>query len=335
MSAVRRILLVVCTAAAMTLPVEALAPPAKAQAICGTSVATAPPRHVVVVVLENRSYSQVIGNSAAPFQNALAMSCGVATSMWGATHSSAANYLAASAGQYPSTSVNGCGYAACATSDPNIYQQLDAAGLRWKAYQESMPYACDKSSAAPYKIGHNPPIFYTGISSTECRARDVPVTSLTAQSGAFWNDLQAGTLPQLAFITPNTSNDGENACGGNCALSIADTWLENFVSLVTGSTQYHSGTTVIFVTYDEGRGTDYTTGENCTNETADQSGSQPSCHVPFFVIYPGTAPAIRDSTFFDHYSLTRAIEDFFGLSHLAHAGDAQTTSLAGHFGLVA
>ncbi len=59
---------------------------------------------------------------------------------------------------------------------------------------------------------------------------------------------------------------------------------------MTASTEYRSGNTVIFVTYDEGRGTDYSIGEDCANQTADQSGRQPSCHVPFFVIYPGTRP---------------------------------------------
>src|SRR5260370_40082133 len=98
-----------------------------------------------------------------------------------------------------------------------------------------MQPAGDKSSAAPYKMGHNPPVFYTGISSAECQAKDVGVADLTAPSGAFWNDLQAGTLPALSWITPNTSNDGENSCGGHCALALARTTLSNFCRPVGGS----------------------------------------------------------------------------------------------------
>ncbi len=330
----KRTLPAIVAAAAVALQVTAVAIPAQAQALCGTMAATAPPQHVLIVMLENRSYPKVVGNAAAPFENSLASTCGVATSMWGATHTSAANYLATSAGEFPATSVKGCNYRACADAGPSIYQQLDAAGQTWKAYQEAMPQACDKSSAAPYKIGHNPPIFYTGISSAECQAADVGVSDLTAQSGAFWNDLQAGALPAVSWITPDTSNDGENSCGGNCALSIADTWLKNFTALVAGSAEYQSGNTVILVTYDEGTGPDATAGEDCTSETADLGGLQPSCHVPFFVIYPGTVPGTLDPAFFDHYSVTRTIEDFFALPYLAHAGDAQTSSLAGHFGLV-
>lgn len=336
MKACRMLLLAVAAGVAVvaTGAVPAVRGWAQTPELCGTKTTTGSPRHVIIVMLENRSYGQVIGNSAAPFENSLARSCGVATSMWGATHSSAANYLAVSAGEYPATSVNGCNFAACADASTSVYQQLDAAGRLWRAYQESMPRSCDKSSAAPYKIGHNPPIFYTGISATECAARDVGVADLTAQAGTFWTDLAGGHLRALSWITPNTSNDGENSCGGSCALSKADTWLQKFVTLVAGSAEYEAGQTVIFVTYDEGTGPDSTVGESCTNSTADLAGTRPSCHVPFFVIYPGTTPGTRDGTFFDHYSLTRTIEDFFGLPHLAHAADAGTSSLAGHFGLV-
>jgi hypothetical protein len=50
------------------------------------------------------------------------------------------------------------------------------------------------------------------------------------------------------------------------------------------------------------------------------------------VVYP-FAGAGADGTFFDHYSLTRTVQDLFALPHLAHAGDVQTASLIGHFGI--
>lgn len=285
-------------------------------------------QHVVIVMLENHSYQQVVGNAAAPYQTRLATACGNATQAFGATHTSAANYLATSAGQYPSTSARGCNYSACTSSADNVYQQLDAAGRSWKSYQESMPVPCDKSSAAPYKIGHNPPIFYTGITSAECQTRDIPVPSLTAASGAFYNDLHNGTLPTLAWVTPNTNNDGENPCGGGCALTAADTWLQNFTALLTASTTYKNGSTLVLVTYDEGTGADRSVGENCADKTRDLAGQQPSCHVPLFVLWPYAKPG-NNATFFTHYSLTRTVEDLFALPHLAHAADTTTMSLVG------
>ena len=77
-------------------------------------------RHVIVVMLENRSYTQLAGNPAAPFQARLARECGNATEAFAATHGSAPNYLAVSAGQYPSSSVRGCAYLACVSNEDNI-----------------------------------------------------------------------------------------------------------------------------------------------------------------------------------------------------------------------
>src|SRR5258706_16291955 len=56
--------------------------------------------HIVVVMEENRSYSQIIGNSAAPFINKLAAHGAVFTRSFGLTHPSQPNYLASDAGRF-------------------------------------------------------------------------------------------------------------------------------------------------------------------------------------------------------------------------------------------
>jgi phosphatidylinositol-3-phosphatase len=314
---------------AMTVGAVTWPAPAHPGALCGQVPAGRPVvRHIIVVMLENRSYRQVLGSPAAPYQAKLASSCGSATEAFGATHGSASNYLAASAGQYPASSLHGCNYAACASSENNIYQQLDGAGLSWKAYEESMPSACDKSSAWPYKIGHNPAIFYTGISSAECQADDVPVADLTARSGAFYHDLRSGAIPAVAWVTPNRNNDGEKPCPGSCPLRSADIWLRKFLTLVAAAPAYQDGSVLVLVTYDEGRGLDNKFGEDCASKTADLAGLQPSCHVPLFAVWQYAKPG-NVGTFFTPYSVTRTVEDMFGLACLAHACDRATAGLAG------
>lgn len=299
---------------------------------CGQTSARRPAiRHVLIVMLENRSYDQVVGRPAGRYQTRLAGQCGNATEAFGATHGSGSDYLAVSAGQYPASSVHGCDYSACASGENNIYQQLDAAGLTWKAYEESMPSACDKASAWPYKIGHNPAIFYTGISAAQCRADDVPAASLTARSGPFYAALRSGTLPSVGWVTPNRNDDGEARCRGPCAAAAADTWLRKFLGLVTAAPAYRDGSILVLVTYDEGRGPDNAFGEDCADKQADLAGRQPSCHVPLFVVWPDAKPG-RNGTFFTLYSITRTVEDIFGLPCLAHACDPATASLAGSFG---
>jgi fibronectin type 3 domain-containing protein len=314
----------------------AVTPPPAALSLCGNAAPATPIgiKHIIVVMLENNSYKQVVGSTSAPYQTSLSTNCGVGKAMFGATHTSAANYLATAAGEFPASSPVGCGSVkACADASDNIFHQLDTASLGWRSYQESMPTPCATTSSGAYKIGHNPAIFYSNIPAAECKSNDLPVADLTAQSGAFYADLQNQTLPSFSWVTPNLNNDGE---GG---LAAADNWTKNFLGTVQQSNSYQSGNTAVLITYDEGTGSDNKTGEDCTNQALDMpitnntSAHQDSCHVPFFVVYPYTPAGTADSTFFDHYSITKTIEDEFGLPYLAHAGDTQTNSLLSHFGL--
>jgi hypothetical protein len=316
-------------------------PPPSLLTLCANAAPVSPVaiEHVIVVMLENHSYREVVGAPSAPYQTSLATNCGNATSMFAVTHASAANYLAASAGQFPAASAAGCGsIKGCADASDNLYHQLDVAGLSWRSYQESMPTPCAPSTSGNYKIGHNPAIFYSDIPLAECQAKDLPVASLTAQAGAFWNDLQAQTLPSLSRVTPNNVNDGDTG-SPTTSLTAADKWLSAFLATVQQSPSYQAGSTLVLVTYDEGSGGDSKTGEDCTNPALDLpitngiSAHQDSCHVPLFVAYPFTPAATSDSTFFDLYSVTKTVEDLFGLPYLAHAGDDGTTSLRGHFGI--
>jgi hypothetical protein len=297
------------------------------------------PAKVMLVMLENNSYKKVIGSTNAPFESILSKQCGSATAAFGATHWSAANYLAISAAEFPPNSPNGCGNVkACTDSSANLFAQLDTADLTWQAFMEAMPGACATSSSGNYKIGHNPPIFYPTIAPSQCRANDVGVADLTSTTGSFASSVAAGTLPNLSFVSPSLAYDGEGSGGGTAGLRSADLHLQRMLTLVQQGPDYENGNLDVFIAYDEGSGADATSGEDCTNQrldlpiTNDLSAHQESCHVPLLLLnrYASAAP---DPTFFDHYSITRTIEQLFGLPYLAHAGDAQTNSLLGHFGL--
>ncbi len=279
-------------------------------------------QHVIVVMLENRSYSEVMNGGKAPYEaKTLATQCGVATHMFGSTHWSAANYLAVAGGQHQAQTGSCATVAACSQNNPNIFAQSDAAGVGWKNYAESAPTVCAQSSTSKYKIGHVPGLFYH---LSDCVANVVPVSDMTAQSGPLWSDLQNDRLPGVSWVSPNIQNGGEGPGG----LATTDAWLKGLLTLIGTSKSYQAGRTVVLVTYDEGSGGDAKVGEDCTNQALDLAGKQESCHVPFFVVYPWSHGT--DATFFDHYSLTRTIEDVFGWSYIAHAGDSQTKSLRGH-----
>ena len=70
-------------------------------AIAACSFAQIPSsKHVVVLMLENKSYSQVIGNTSAPYLNSLANTYGVATNYDANSHYSIPNYLWVTTGAY-------------------------------------------------------------------------------------------------------------------------------------------------------------------------------------------------------------------------------------------
>ena len=330
--------------ATMGLLVAAGPGPARAatSSLCGHPVPSTPlpMSHVVIVMMENESYRQVVGNANAPYETALASQCGSASAMFGVTHASAANYLAVSAGEYPAASPTGCGSVRkCRDGSSNLYHQLDTAGLSWRAYAESMPGPCGQHTAGKYKIGHNPALFYTDISAAQCRSNDLPVADLTARTGVFGDALSDRSLPSLSWVTPNLLDDGEGPGSDSDQEKAADTWLRSFMSMVSQSASYQAGNTLLLIAYDEGTGSDSKVGEDCTNVSRDLpvnggiSAHQDSCHLPFFVVDPFVPAGTHDSTFFDLYSVTRTVEDIFGLPHLAHAADSNTATLIGHFGL--
>src|SRR5947209_3007168 len=103
--------------------------------------ATAPGKasHVLVLVLENHSFDQIIGSSEAPYLNDLAQRYGLATNYQAVSHPSLPNYLALTGG---STFGINSDCTSCSVNAPNLADQLEAKGFTWKAYLEGMPSPC-------------------------------------------------------------------------------------------------------------------------------------------------------------------------------------------------
>jgi hypothetical protein len=255
--------------------------------------------HVVVIVFENHKFEQIIGNSDAPYFNKLADKYGLATSYEAVSHPSLPNYLALTGG---STFGITSDCTDCSVNSENLADQLEGAGLSWRAYLEDIPSACyTGAKSGNYAKKHNPFIYYDDIAQNRarCDRSILPVKSFT-------EDLAGGTLPNFSFVAPDLCHDMHD-----CSVSDGDTWLSQFLPDVLSSRAFRDGLTV-FVTFDEG-----------TNE---------SNHVPTFVINRKVSAGNRFDDTYTHYSLLRTIEDIFGLSHLGHAGDPETASMIGLLG---
>jgi hypothetical protein len=273
---------------------------------CGT-VTTAPHyTHVIWVMMENHSYNTIIGSSQAPYINSLASECGLATNYHNISHPSLPNYMAATAGlSYSGIQrfVSDCNpTGSCTTTAKSIFAQ----GETWKAYEESMPSNCDKSNAGEYAVRHNPPPYYTTLAG--CATKDVPYTQLA-------KDLAANTLPAFSFITPNLISDMHDG-----TVAQGDTWLSTNLPVIFNSAAYKSGSTAVFLTWDEGEGG---TATRCATNTTDVG-----CHVATIVISPSTVPGTKSATLFNHYGLLGTTEQLLGLPKLGKASTAATLTSA-------
>jgi len=200
-----------------------------ASAPCGrTASAPATYAHVVWIVFENHSYSEVIGSSAAPYLNHLADACGSASDMHAETHPSLPNYIAMTSGSTQGITDDN-GPAAHPLGSASIFS---VAG-DWRSLEESMPAPCSATDSGRYAVKHNPAVYYTQLGAT-CPARDVPLQSTPDVSAAF------------TFITPDLCDDMHD-----CDVATGDRWLSGVLPAILASPEYAAGRTAIFVTWDE------------------------------------------------------------------------------------
>jgi hypothetical protein len=124
-------------------------------------------------------------------------------------------------------------------------------------------------------------------------------------------------LPAFSFVTPNLSDDMHNGTTGQ-----GDKWLADNLPTIFNSSEYRSGTAVVFLTWDEGEGG---TSNACASNTTDVG-----CHVATIVISPSTVPRTASGALFNHYSLLGTAEELLGRPWLGVASSVPTMTSAFH-----
>ncbi|MGN6378209.1 MAG: alkaline phosphatase family protein [Gaiellales bacterium] len=284
---------------------------------CGILAPAATPpvyQHVIVIMDENLGYATWHGSSQAPYTNALAAQCALATNAVGATHPSQPNYLAITSGQLQVWT----GSAKHSSAD-NLFHQLGVAGMGWTALEEGMSSNCSATSALPYKTGHNPPFWYTDLASAgggdgSCARDDVPF----AVSG-----FDPAGAPDFTWITPNQCNDMHwvTGCPGTKTgrIQVGDTWLQGLLPQIFQTTDYQQGRTMVLLTWDEGNESG-STGIDCTTQSnIDSSG----CHVGLLAMSAWITPGTLDATRYSDYSVLASIESMWNLPLLGRAQTAK------------
>jgi phosphatidylinositol-3-phosphatase len=256
--------------------------------------------HIVVIVMENRENTGVLGKAAAPYLNGLVHRYGLATQSFGVSHPSLPNYLALTSG---STHGITSDCTSCSVSAPNIVDQLTNAGISWKAYLEGVRAPCFTGATdGLYAKRHNPFMYYKDIAQNPARC------SHLVGFGALTADLNAGQLPTFSWITPNLCNDTHN-----CSVAVGDSFLARTVPPLLRELGPHG---FLVLTWDEG-----SSSASCCG------GSARGGHVATVVAGPDVIPGARDSSPVDHYGVLGTIERALGLPLLGAAADARNGRL--------
>jgi acid phosphatase len=252
---------------------------------------------VFTIVMENHSFGQIVGNTKeAPFLNSLikqnALAAGYHDSY---VHPSEPNYFEMVAGEnFGILNDNDPGASNHISSTSHIADQLEKAGLTWKAYAESMGAPCGLSSNGNYATKHVPFVYFDDIAgwngskmmgSARCTQHVVDYTQLDA-------DLKSGNMPRYAFITPNMINDMHNGSTAD-----GDNWLSREVPKILSSDAFNNGG-VLFILWDEG------------------GGYPQSDDPPFIAISPHAKPGFVSHQDYDTSSYLKTVQMILGVDSL-------------------
>jgi hypothetical protein len=187
------------------------------------------PNHVVIVVEENHSYNEIIGNPSAPYINSLAKQGANFTASFGVEHPSEPNYLDLFSGSNQGVTDDSCPHT---FSTANLGSNLLTAGFTFGGYSEDMPSVgytgCNYNK---YYRKHNPWVNFTNIPSSA----NMPFTSFPSN----FND-----LPTISFVIPNQNNDMHDG-----SISQADTWLKQHLDSYVQWAKTNNS--LLIVTWDE------------------------------------------------------------------------------------
>jgi hypothetical protein len=319
---------------------------------------------VFVIVLENESASTTFApNSPAPYLAKTLTSEGAyLPNYYGTGHESNDNYISMISGQAPNPQNQGdCQIFSDFTPDvigsygqaqgqgcvfpadvKTIADQLDAAGLTWRGYDQSMgadptrePAECahpgvnhqDNTQSATasdqYATRHNPFVYFHSIidDTALCDSHVVNLNLLSQDLAS------ASSTPNYVFITPDLCSDGHDATcadssrpGGFAGI---DQFLQQWVPRITGSPAFRDQNGLLAIIFDEGGNT--SDSASCCGEIAGPNSPEPGINGPgggdtgAVLLSPCIKPRTVSQQPYNHYTLLRSVEDLFGLEHLGYA----------------
>ena len=252
------------------------------------------PDHVVIVLMENHDYSQIVSASSAPYMNSLLSDSNAAvfSQSFALTHPSQPNYIMLFSGDNQGV-VDDNLPATFPFTAANLGAALIAKGFTFAGYSEDLPSAgSNVATSGTYARKHNPWVNWQGTGQN-----GIPSSSnqpLTAFPTNF------STLPTVSFVIPNMTNDMHNGTDPT-RITTADTWLKTKLDAYIKWSYTHNS--LFILTFDEN--------DNSANN-----------HILSILIGSMVKKGTYTQTV-NHYDFLRTIEDAYGT---ALSGSAATAT---------
>jgi hypothetical protein len=317
--------------------ISLFSPLAHAEHVCSGAPTSVPQlQHIFVVVEENQSYTDVIGNPDMPYLNQLAAHGGLARQYYANTHPSINNYFYLTSG-HKGTSLPGFSADVFrgTVSGDNVASLLTSHGKTWKAYAENLPgngYVGENQ--ALYAKRHNPFAYYRSVLDGKT-ADGKPQREQIVPFQQFVTDWKSGHLPSYSFIIPNLFDDAHTnmrtgkgaACRDPESLRLADHWLEQTLKPVVDADSFRKDSLLIVV-FDEAcdRGSQ---ADGHFSSTQLRGGGG---RIPVVLVGAGIpADGCVSDTVFHHESVLRLTLKALGISELP-AGSRNAADMGEFFG---
>ncbi len=259
-----------------------------------------PLKTVFVIVLENHDWSDIEGNTNAPYLNQVLLPAASYCKQYynpPANHPSLRNYVWIEAGTDFGIPANNPPAVYHQSTTNHLVTQLLAAGISWKAYQEDIDgLEVPLNDVNSYAVRHDPFVYFDDVTGTNNPNWPYAISHIRPYF-ELAGDLENNTVARYNFITPNLCDDGHTACDPvNNLLVQADTWLSTEIPKILASLAY-SNNGAIFITWDEGVGDDGPIGLIALSPLARGGGYTNNIH-------------------YTHSSLLRSLQETFGVGPL-------------------
>jgi acid phosphatase len=252
-------------------------------------------KRIFLVLMENQKFEAIVGNPNAPYINSLIARGGLATNFEADTHPSLGNYFMLTVGNIITNDL----FFADVVGDDNLIRELGQHGIGWRAYLQSIPetgYLGD--NAYPYVKSHNPFAYFSDTHFYTSQANNM------VSLDQFAADLANGNLPAFVYLTPDQMHnmhdclDGTgNGCTNNDKIKLGDDWLRTNIEPILESPDFQKNG-ILILTWDESWDND------------DRGGGG---RVPTIFVGPGMKQGFKSTTFYQHESTLRFIEEQLGL----------------------